>query len=102
MAKGMEMVMSALRNMIPPEVWAAVERNIVSMGDKVAAIEKRLAGIEEKQDLILQMLKVQNWEASEDGRNQALSETETRGVPRLVEGSPNGEANSTAHGPEVV
>lgn len=60
MATGMEMAMQAalpiLKKMIPPEVWQAVETNIVSLTAKVADVEKRLAGIEENQRLILKIL----------------------------------------------
>lgn len=55
MATGMEMVLKSLRGFIPEHVWAAVEKNIISMGEKVAAIEKRLANIEEMQAKILSL-----------------------------------------------
>jgi len=61
MATGMEMAMQAalpmLKKMIPPEVWEAVEKNIVSLSSKVADVEKRLAGIEDTQREILHLLR---------------------------------------------
>lgn len=56
MATGMEMVMLQLRKLIPDHVWEAVEKNLFSMGEKVKAIDDRLAKIEADQAEILKLL----------------------------------------------
>lgn len=50
--KGVEMMMGALRKLVPDHVWSLVESNMLGIGRKVASVEERLARIEAKLDAL--------------------------------------------------
>lgn len=63
MATGNEMMLKALRGLIPDHIWQAVEKNLLTIGEKAAALEAlsrennaRMARIEDTQFRILQLL----------------------------------------------
>jgi hypothetical protein len=56
MATGPDMLMAALKKLVPDHVWQAVEKNLFSIGGTAQAMQADMAAIKETQARILRIL----------------------------------------------
>jgi hypothetical protein len=92
MATGPDMLMAALKKLVPAHVWDAVEKNLCSIGGTAQAMQAEMKEIREIQERILRILEPRATNAGiwENGKFFPVIENE----------APNGEA--TANGLAVV